>query len=377
MPALLALIAVTAVWGVTFVQVKDALELYPLFAFLAVRFAIASRRRSPPRPPAGCGRSGGRAGSPARRSGSCSRSATRCRRPGSSGRPSRAPASSPGCTSSSRRCSRSLLFRTRVGGAVWVGVALAVVGLAMLSGVGAGDPLGDLLVLLGSAAYSRPDRADGAVRAALRPDRVHAGGDARGLRRLRGRRASRSGRSRCRTAGPSGARSSSPGSSRARSPSSSRRGRSGARARRAPRSPSRWSPSGPGFFGFWLAGDRLGAIGWGGCALIMAGIVVAEPEAGRTLRRLVGRTLNRSKLQHDLPKTMAYASSCDASRSRSSPDSPWGLAHEVPSSSEQVGAGRSGVVCRRRSSIEEGTHMRLLQEPDAPSAARRWARCSR
>ena len=44
-----------------------------------------------------------------------------------------------------------------------------------------------------------------------------------------------------------------------------------------------------GFFGFWLAGDRLGAVGWGGCALIMAGIVVAEPEAGRTLRRLVGR----------------------------------------------------------------------------------------
>ena len=41
-----------------------------------------------------------------------------------------------------------------MGGAVWVGVALAVVGLAMLSGVGAGDPVGDLLVLLGSAAYS-------------------------------------------------------------------------------------------------------------------------------------------------------------------------------------------------------------------------------
>src|SRR5881409_997393 len=40
--ALLALIAVTAVWGVTFVQVKDAVEIYPLFAFLAVRFAIAS-----------------------------------------------------------------------------------------------------------------------------------------------------------------------------------------------------------------------------------------------------------------------------------------------------------------------------------------------
>ena len=39
---LAALVGVTAVWGVTFVQVQDALELYPLFAFLAVRFAISS-----------------------------------------------------------------------------------------------------------------------------------------------------------------------------------------------------------------------------------------------------------------------------------------------------------------------------------------------
>jgi len=35
MRALAALILVTAVWGVTFVQVKDAVALYPLFAFLA------------------------------------------------------------------------------------------------------------------------------------------------------------------------------------------------------------------------------------------------------------------------------------------------------------------------------------------------------
>ena len=42
MPALLVLLAVTAVWGVTFVQVKDAVAIYPLFAFLALRFAIAS-----------------------------------------------------------------------------------------------------------------------------------------------------------------------------------------------------------------------------------------------------------------------------------------------------------------------------------------------
>jgi drug/metabolite transporter (DMT)-like permease len=35
------LVGVTAVWGLTFVQVQDALALYPLFAFLAVRFAIS------------------------------------------------------------------------------------------------------------------------------------------------------------------------------------------------------------------------------------------------------------------------------------------------------------------------------------------------
>jgi drug/metabolite transporter (DMT)-like permease len=39
---ILALVGVTAIWGVTFVQVQDAIALYPLFAFLAVRFAISS-----------------------------------------------------------------------------------------------------------------------------------------------------------------------------------------------------------------------------------------------------------------------------------------------------------------------------------------------
>jgi len=38
---LLLLVGVTAIWGVTFVQVQDALLLYPLFGFLAVRFAIS------------------------------------------------------------------------------------------------------------------------------------------------------------------------------------------------------------------------------------------------------------------------------------------------------------------------------------------------
>jgi drug/metabolite transporter (DMT)-like permease len=41
-PALPALVAVTAVWGLTFVQVKDAVEVYPVMPFLALRFAIAA-----------------------------------------------------------------------------------------------------------------------------------------------------------------------------------------------------------------------------------------------------------------------------------------------------------------------------------------------
>jgi drug/metabolite transporter (DMT)-like permease len=41
-----------------------------------------------------------------------------------------------------------------------------------------------------------------------------------------------------------------------------------------------------GCFGYLLADDRLGFAGWGGCALILAGIVVAEPAAAQVLRRL-------------------------------------------------------------------------------------------
>jgi drug/metabolite transporter (DMT)-like permease len=44
-------------------------------------------------------------------------------------------------------------------------------------------------------------------------------------------------------------------------------------------------------FGYTLAGDRLGALGWGGCAVIMAGIVLAEPAAAQTLVRLIRRPL--------------------------------------------------------------------------------------
>jgi drug/metabolite transporter (DMT)-like permease len=96
---LLALVAVTAVWGITFIQVKDAVELYPLFAFLAVRFAIAAlvlagfaarRVRS-------LGRDGVVAGAAL---GGLLATGHALQTAGSRARPSRAPASSLGCTSS-------------------------------------------------------------------------------------------------------------------------------------------------------------------------------------------------------------------------------------------------------------------------------------
>jgi len=44
---LLALVVVTAIWGYTFVPVQKAVAVYPLFAFLAVRFAISTATLAP------------------------------------------------------------------------------------------------------------------------------------------------------------------------------------------------------------------------------------------------------------------------------------------------------------------------------------------
>jgi drug/metabolite transporter (DMT)-like permease len=287
MPALLALVAVTAVWGLTFVQVKDAVELYPLFAFLAVRFAIASAVLAVPA----------------------------ARRLRSLGRPGWAAGTSLGLllalgyalqTAGLERTTVSsagfitglyvvftpllglVLFRTHVGRAVWLGVALAVAGLAMLSGVGAGDPVGDLLVLAGSAAYSLQivlmeryaPRYDAVaftqaemlaafagfavVAVALGQVEVPRGWTVWGALLVTGVFASAL-------------------AFLVQTWAQRRLSAAGTALAFA------MEPVWAGIFGFWLAGDRLGALGWGGCAVIMAGIVVAEPEAARTLRRLVGR----------------------------------------------------------------------------------------
>ena len=287
MPALLALVAVTAVWGVTFVQVKDALLLYPLFAFLAVRFAIAALVLAAPA--AGRMRALGRPGWFAGVSlGLLLALGYALQTAGLE----RTTVSSAGFITGLyvvfTPLLALLLFRTRVGGAVWIGVALAVLGLTMLSGVGAGDPLGDLLVLGGSAAYSvqivlmerYAPRYDAVaftqaemlaafagfaiVAVALGQVEIPRGWTVWGALLVTGIFASALG---------------------FLVQTWAQRRTSATRTALAFAMEPVWA----GFFGFWLAGDRLGALGWGGCAVIMAGILVAEPEAGRTLRKMVVR----------------------------------------------------------------------------------------
>ena len=287
MPVLLALVAVTAVWGVTFVQVKDAVELYPLFAFLAVRFLIASVVLAVPavRRIGGLGRRGWIAGASL---GLLLALGYALQTAGLE----RTTVSSAGFITGLYVVFTPLLglllFRTPVGRAIWLGVALAVLGLALLSGVGAGDPGGDLLVLLGSAAYSLQialmeryaPRYDplaftqaemlaafagfAVVTVALGQVEVPHGWTVWSALLVTGIFASALG---------------------FLVQTWAQRRISASRTAIA----FAMEPVFAGIFGFWLAGDRLGVLGWAGCALIMAGILVAEPDAGRTLRRLVAR----------------------------------------------------------------------------------------
>jgi drug/metabolite transporter (DMT)-like permease len=284
--ALLALIAVTVVWGVTFVQVKDAVELYPVFAFLAVRFAIATATLAVP-------------------------AAARVRTLGRTG--VRA-ASLLGLllaagyalqTEGLRRTTVSgtgfvtgmyvvltpvialLLFRSRIGAAAWAGVALSTAGLVMLAGFH-GSATGDLLVLGGAAVYSLQivlmeryaPRYDAiaftvvemasaclgllVVAAARGELGVPRGWTVWGALLVTGVFAS---------------------ALAFLAQTWAQRRTSATRTALA----FSMEPVFAALFGYTLAGDRLGALGWGGCAAIMAGIVLAEPAAAAVLVSAVSR----------------------------------------------------------------------------------------
>jgi drug/metabolite transporter (DMT)-like permease len=143
---ILALVGVTAIWGITFVQVQDALALYPLFAFLAVRFAISTIALAPFawRPLRDLPREGLFAGVGV---GVLLAAAYGFQTAGLE----LTTVSSTGFITGLYVVFTPLialaLFGTRVAPALWLGVLLAVVGLLLLNGAPGGSALGNALVL--------------------------------------------------------------------------------------------------------------------------------------------------------------------------------------------------------------------------------------
>jgi len=152
-PALPALVAVTAVWGLTFVQVKDAVKVYPVMPFLALRFAIAALVLAPFawRRLDGLGRRGLESAALA---GALLAGGYTLQTLGLE----RTSVSSAGFVTGMYVVLTPLIafacFHARIGRLTWAGVALATFGLALLAGVHAGQLAGNLLVLGGAAVYS-------------------------------------------------------------------------------------------------------------------------------------------------------------------------------------------------------------------------------
>jgi len=285
---LLALIAVTAVWGITFVQVKDAVDVYPLFAFLAVRYAIATgvlgvvgARRV-----LTLGRSGLAAGGVL---GGLLGLGIGLQTAGLE----RTTVSSTGFITGLYVVLTPLfgllLFRTTVGLEVWAGVALSVVGLALLSGVDIGSPTGDLLVLASAAAQALQilmveryaTRYDAVALTLVQMAACFAGFLVIAL--ALGELEVPHGRTVWGALIVTGVFAS---ALAYLIQVWAQRRISASRIAIVFSLETVFA----GIFGFWLAGDRLGWLGWGGCAVILAGIVVAEPSAASTLRRLVARS---------------------------------------------------------------------------------------
>jgi drug/metabolite transporter (DMT)-like permease len=286
-PALLALLAVTAVWGVTFVQVKDAVAIYPLFAFLAVRFILATFVLAVP--------GGHRVRALNRRAVGAATFLGLLLAAGYAFQTAgleRTTVSSTGFITGLYVVLTPLialaLFRATIGAAAWAGVGVATVGLAMLTGIHAGSATGDLLVLAGAAVYSLQivlmerfaPRYDAlaftvvemaaaaagllVVALALGDLSVPHGWTVWGALLVTGIFAS---------------------ALAYLVQTWAQRRTSATRTALA----FTMEPVFAAFFGYTLAGDRLGTLGWCGCGVIMAGIVLAEPAAAGALTSLVAR----------------------------------------------------------------------------------------
>jgi drug/metabolite transporter (DMT)-like permease len=284
---MVALVVVTAIWGYTFVPVQEAVAIYPLFAFLAVRFGVSTVVLAPFawRSVRSLPRAGLLAGSGA---GLLLATAYGLQTAGLE----LTTVSSTGFITGLYVVLTPLLalalFRTPVAAAAWVGVALAVTGLLLLNGVPGGSAVGNALVLGNAVAQSFQIVA---------MERFAPRYDARALTFLQ--------------MGVSCACFTAIALARGEL-TMPRDGsvwyalvvtgvfagalgylvatwvQSRATAARAALVFTLEAPF-AALFGVLLLSERLGLVGWTGCAVMLAGIVLAEPTAAAALRRLARR----------------------------------------------------------------------------------------
>jgi len=288
---LVLLVAVTAVWGYTFVPVQDAVALYPLFAFLAVRFAISAVALAPFawRPLRALPPRGWLAGSGV---GVVLAAAYALQTAGLD----LTTVSSTGFITGLYVVLTPLialaLFGTAVPLPAWGGIALSVGGLLLLNGVPGGSVAGNALVLGNAVAQSFQIAA---------MERFAPRYDPRALTFLQmavsccgfaviaaalGDVKTPHGRTVWFALVTTGVFAGALGYLVA----------TWVQARTtAARAALVFTLEAPfaALFGVLLADERLGWAGWGGCALMLAGIILAEPAAAEALRRLVptGRAL--------------------------------------------------------------------------------------
>jgi drug/metabolite transporter (DMT)-like permease len=284
---ILLLVAVTAIWGVTFVQVQDALALYPLFAFLAVRFlismvvlapfALGSVRKMP--------REGIVAGLGV---GVLLAAAYGLQTAGLELTTVASTGFITGLYVVFTPLIALWLFGTRLPTAAWVGVGFAVVGLLLLNGVPGGSTVGNALVLANAVAQSFQIAS---------MERFAPRYDPRALTFLQmttcavgflvialalGELEVPHGRTVWGALIVTGVFAGALGYLIA----------TWVQARTtAARAALVFTLEAPfaAFFGVVLANEVLGWAGWLGCAVMLTGIVLAEPAAASVLRRLVGR----------------------------------------------------------------------------------------
>jgi drug/metabolite transporter (DMT)-like permease len=288
---LLLLVAVTAVWGYTFVPVQKAVAIYPVFAFLAVRFAVSTVVLAPfaLRPLRALPRAGWLAGAGG---GVLLAGAYGLQTAGLH----LTTASSTGLITGLYVVFAPLLalvlFGTPVPAAAWGGVALSVAGLAFLNGMPGGSSVGNALVL-GTAVFQ-------AFQIALM-ERYAPRYDARALTFIQmgvscvgfaviaaaqGHLSAPHGATVWYAILVTGVFAGALGYLVA----------TWIQARTtAARAALAFTLEAPfaAFFGVLLLDERLGWSGWTGCFVILAGIVLAEPAAADTLVRLVRRPETR------------------------------------------------------------------------------------